>query len=330
MSTEAATSTRRRRLSPRAPTKYADRTKGARGDYQIVTSRAYRRREAGLGYALIAPALALFAVFSFYPFLRNFYLALYHAGNYPGLPNHYVGLSQMGDVLTSSTFLQSLKTTGIFMAIIVPVGVAAGLVLAILAHQKMRGLAIFRTAFASTVTSSAAVGAAVATLLLDPNFGFLPWLHLSINPSITNNPTWALPTVSLIQAWLFTGVSFIIFMAGLQSLPDEVLEAATVDGASPWRRMTRVTIPLLSSSIYVCIIVAMIGALQGFGQIDTLIGISGSANVHTNVLIYLVYQAVYSVNYGLAACYSIALFALTLILTLVQLRLYQRRQRAVA
>lgn len=280
---------------------------------------------------MILPALAMFAVFSFYPFFRNFYLALFHAGDYPGLPNHYVGLTQLGDTLTSSVFLQSLKSTAIFAAIIVPVGVAAGLLLALLAHERIRGLAIYRTAFASTVTSSAAVGAAVANLLLNPNFGFLPWLHITINPSVTNNTTWALPTVALIQAWLFTGVSFIIFMAGLQSLSEEVLEAATVDGASPWRRLTRVTIPMLAPQIYLCIIVAMIGALQGFGQIDTLIGASGSAYVHTNVLIYLVYQAITDQNnYGLAACYSIALFAISLVLTVAQLALTQRRQRALA
>jgi ABC-type sugar transport system permease subunit len=84
-------------------------------------------------------------------------------------------------------------------------------------------------------------------------------------------------------------------------------------------------VPLLSTSIYVTIVVAMIGALQSFGQIDILIGMDSSGYVHTNVLIYLVYQAVFNNDPGLAACYSIALFVITLIVTIVQIRLYQRR-----
>jgi len=128
-------------------------------------------------------------------------------------------------------------------------------------------------------------------------------------------------------------------MAGLESpaqrrsrtqqvrLSDEVLEAAIVDGASAWQRLWKVTVPLLAPSIYVTVIVATIGALQGFGQIDVLIGTGGSAFVHTNVLIYLVYQTIeIRSNYGLAACYSIALFVITLAVTLAQLRLWQRGQ----
>lgn len=293
-----------------------------------VVGRDYQRREAWLGLALTLPAFLFFAVFSFYPFFHNFYIALFRSGDYAFDPNRYVGPSQFFDAITSSTFIESLKTTAIYVAIVVPVGVLGGLFLAVLAHQKIRGLAIYRTAFSSTITSSVAVGGAVTYLLLNPSFGFLPWLHLSINPTITNNPTWALPTVALIQAWLFSGVAFIILMAGMQSLPEEVLEAASIDGASSWRRLWKVTVPLLSSSIFVTLLVAIVGALQGFGQIDVLIGSSASAFVHTNVLVYLVYQAInVKTNYGLAACYSIALFFITLIFTLLQLRLRQIRMR---
>jgi multiple sugar transport system permease protein len=116
-------------------------------------------------------------------------------------------------------------------------------------------------------------------------------------------------------------------MAGMQPLPDEVLEAALVDGASRWQRLWRVTIPLLAPAIYVTIVVATVGALQGFGQIDVLIGTSASAYLHTNVLIYLLYQEItVRANYGVAACLAIILFAITLVITLVQLRLWQGRQ----
>jgi ABC-type sugar transport system permease subunit len=294
-------------------------------DSDFVVGRNYRRRESLMAYALIAPAFFFFIVFGFYPFARNFYLALLKNGAYPGLPSHYVGPSQLWSTLVSPTFIDSLRSTAIFVAIIVPFGVLGGLTLALMAHQKLRGIAAYRTAFASTVISSIAVAAAVFNIFLSPSNGFLPWLHLNISPPVLSNPTWALPSMALIQVWQFTGVAFIIMMAGLQSLPEEVLEAAIVDGATYWQRLRRVTIPLMAPSIYVTIVVATVGALQGFGQIDVLIGTGSSAFVHTNVLIYLVYQAItVQSNYGLAACYSLILFVITLVVTLLQLRLWQR------
>ncbi len=290
-----------------------------------VVGRNYRRREALLGLSLTLPALLIFAVFSFYPLIKTFILTLYRSGDYVGIPNKFVGLSQLTSAWSSSVFLQSLRSTAIYVIIVVPLGVLGGLFLAILAHRKVRGLAIFRTAYASTITSSVAVGAAVFGLFLNPSYGFLPWLGIHIIPQVINNPTWALPAMALIQVWTFMGTSFIILMAGMQSLPDEVLEAAEIDGASSWRRLWRVTVPLLSTSIYITIVVATVGALQGFGQIDVLIGPAGSAYVHTNVLVYLIYQSItYNPNYGLAACYAIALFFITLVFTLIQLRLRQR------
>ena len=292
-----------------------------------VVGRNYRRREAMLGLGLTVPAFFFFAVFAFYPFVRNFYLILFKQNpTFEGPGSKYVGLNQFWAAVSSPTFTDSLRSTAIFVAIVVPLGVAGGLFLALLAHRKLRGIAFYRTAFASSVTSSLAVGAVVFGLFLNPSIGFLPWLGITINPQVTASPTWALPAVALIQVWQFSGVGFIILMAGLQSLPDEVLEAAMVDGASSWQKLRRVTIPLLAPSIYVTIVVATVGALQGFGQIDVLIGAASSAFVHTNVLIYLVYQEIENNgNYGLAACYSVALFAITLTVALIQMRLRQRQ-----
>jgi ABC-type sugar transport system permease subunit len=94
-------------------------------------------REAGLGYLLLLPAFVIFSVFIFYPFLRNFYLGFFSTPPFPGQPKNYVGLDQYKDVLTSSEFLDSLKVTVIFAAITVPVGIALGILLAVLAHQKL-------------------------------------------------------------------------------------------------------------------------------------------------------------------------------------------------
>jgi len=290
------------------------------------TLSARRRREAGLAYLLLLPALIIFAVFTFYPFLKNFKLALYQNPPYPGLPSHFVGLHQIGSVLGSSSFHQSLISTLLFVLMVVPTGLLGGLVLALAAHRQLKGMAGYRMIFSSTVVSSVAVAAVVFGTLMDPVVGLLPWLGLNPHPAILDNPTWALPAVAVIAIWQFLGLSFIIMTAGLQSMPDEVLEAARLDGAGSWTMFWRVTVPLLSPTLFFGLVVGTIYAFQSFGQIDILIGPQNAAFTHTNVLLYYVYQALSIQNDpGLAAVLSLVLFFILLALTLLQLRFLERR-----
>jgi sn-glycerol 3-phosphate transport system permease protein len=291
-----------------------------------VRRRARRVREAGLGYLLLLPALCVFGVFVFYPFARNFKLALYQTPPYPNLPSTYVGLHQVGQVLSSSNFLESLVTTVLFVVFIVPAGLLIGLFLAVVAQRQLRGIAAYRVIFSSTVVTSVAVSALVFYSLMNPVVGLLPWLGISPHPSVLENTTWALPAVAVMAVWQFIGMSFIIMSAGLQALPEDVLEAAKVDGASTWTSFWRVTVPLLSPTLFFALVVAMIYAFQTFGQIDILIGYQNAAYEHVNVLIYNIYTTlVYEENPGRAAVMSIALFAITLVLTVLQLRILERR-----
>ena len=251
-------------------------------------------------------------MFTFYPFLRNFKLALYENPPYPGLPSHYVGLHQVSTVLGSTQFHQSLVSTLLFVAMLVPTGLIGGLLLAVVAHREMKGMAIYRTIFSSTVVTSVAVAAVVFGTLMDPVVGLLPWLGVNPHPAILQNPTWALPAVTLIAVWQFLGLSFIIMSAGLQSVPEEILEAARLDGAGSWTTFWRVTVPLLSPTLFFALVVGTIFAFQSFGQIDILIGYQNAGFTHTNVLLYYIYQALsVSNDPGLAAVLSIALFAIS-------------------
>lgn len=287
--------------------------------------RARRLREASLGYLLILPASVLFGVFVFYPFFRNFFLSLYRNPPFPGLPRSFVGLHQFGQVLGSSSFEQSLVSTLLFVLFTVPVGIAIGLLLAVAAHQRLRGVAAYRMIFSSTVATSTAVASVIFGTLMNPVVGLLPWLGINPNPSVLQNPTWALPAVSLVTVWQGVGLSFILMSAGLQSVPDDLLEAARVDGAGAWRRFWRVTVPLLSPTLFFALVVATILAFQSFGQIDILTG-QQSAAVHTNVLIYYVYTALtYDHDPGKAAVLSIMLFVITMAFALVQIRVLERR-----
>jgi sn-glycerol 3-phosphate transport system permease protein len=283
-----------------------------------------RRREAGLAFLLIAPALVIFSVFVFFPFAKNFELALYRNPPFPGLPSKFVGLKQISDVLGSSDFRNSLWVTVVFALLTVPVGIILGLLLAQLANQRLRGISIYRTIFSSTVATSVAVAAVIFGTLMNPQVGLLPWLGIHPTPAILDNPSWALPAVALATIWQNLGLSFILMSAGLQAVPEDVLEAAQVDGASAWTRFWRVTVPLLSPTIFFTAVVGSIFAFQTFGQIDLLT--RGGPQNKTNVLTYFIVTQLHDhQNPGTAAVLSIALFLITLVLTLLQLRFLERR-----
>jgi ABC-type sugar transport system permease subunit len=287
--------------------------------------RRRRLREAALGYALILPALAVFATFVFYPFVKNFKLALYQTPPYPGLPSHYVGLHQVNHVLTSSSFLQSLASTLLFVVLVVPAGLLGGLFLAVVAYRQLRGITAYRVIFSSTVVTSVAVSALIFGTLMNPIVGLLPWLGINPHPPILQNPTWALPAIALMSVWQFLGLSFIIMSAGLSSVPEEVIEAARVDGASSWTVFWRVTVPLLSPTLFFGLVVGTIYAFQTFGQVDILIS-NYAPDVHANLLVYNIYTTLVSdQNPGVAAVMAIVLFVITLFFTLLQMRFLERR-----
>jgi ABC-type sugar transport system permease subunit len=283
-------------------------------------------KEASLAYLLLLPALVIFGVFVFYPFLENFKLALYENPPFPGLPSRYVGLHQVGHVLSSTAFTQSLVATLLFVVMVVPLGLFLGLVLAVAAHRRLKGMTFYRVIFSSSVVSSVAVAAVIFGTLMDPVVGFLPWLGINPHPALLESPTWALPAVALISVWQFLGLSFIVMSAGLQSVPDEIMEAAAIDGASAWTRFWRVTVPLLSPTIFFAVVIGTIFAFQQFGAIDILVGPENAAFEHVNVLVYYVYQALQvQSDPGLAAVLSIVLFLITLFFTLAQVRVLERR-----
>jgi len=292
-----------------------------------VTVRAPSRRakDALLGYALVLPSLLLFGVFVIYPFVKNFWLALHRTPPFPGLPQKYVGLDQVGDVLSSSEFQKSLRITVLFVLYTVPTGIVLGLLLAVLAHRQMKGSGVYRTIFSSTVATSVAAASVIFFTLLNPQVGLLTyWLGRSGEIGVLDDPKTALVAVSVVTIWQNLGLSFILMSAGLQGVPDDLYEAAAVDGANARQRFWHVTLPMLSPTIFFAAVVGSIMAFQAFGQIDILT--QGGPNDSTNVLVYSIYRDVFRFgNDGVAAVKAIALFVIVLILTVVQLRFAERR-----
>ena len=266
--------------------------------------------------------MVLFAVFSFYPFLRNFKLMLYETPPVPGLPAHYVGLHQIVPTITSTQFTQSLVTTLVFVVLVVPISLILGLALAVAAHRKLKGIGIYRMIFSSTVVSSVAVASVVFGTLLNPVVGLLPWLGINPTPPALESTTWALPSVACITIWQFLGLAFIIMSAGLSSVPDELLEAARIDGAGavdallahdgaaalPHHLLRRggehhLRLPVLRR------------------QWTSSSAAPNAVRLHTNVLIYdIVNTLQVDNNPGAAAIMATVLFLIMLGLTLVQMR----------
>jgi sn-glycerol 3-phosphate transport system permease protein len=284
-----------------------------------------RSKEALLAYALLLPAFVVFGVFVFYPFARNFEYALYRTPPFPGLPKTYVGFDQIGDVLSSHDFQNSVWVTILFLLYTVPIGVLLGLLLANLAHQKLKGIRAYRTIFSSTVATSVAAASVIFFTLLNPQVGlFTYWLGREGEISVLQDPKTALIAVSVTTIWQNLGLSFIVMSAGLQAIPDDLYEAARVDGASATRRFWRVTVPMLSPTIFFATVVGGILAFRAFGQIDLLT--EGGPVQKTNVLVYAIYRQVFrNNNDGVAAVYAIALFLLVMMLTFIQMRFLERR-----
>src|SRR5438309_10583293 len=287
------------------------------------TARALRSLAVGLAY--LAPALLIFVVFVFIPLGRTFYLSFYNTRS-TGLVTSFNGIDHYIDLITSQTFRSSLLATGLFASYAVPIGIALGLLLGVLLNRRLRGISVFRTMMASTVAISVAVGSVIWLLLCNPSLGRLNYVLSLVGirgPEWLIQPTTAIIAVSITTIWLTLGTNIIVLLAGLQGVPEEIYEAARLDGARGARMFTRITIPLVSPSLFFLLVVDTVAVLQAFTQIHLLT--RGGPVDATRTLVYSIYlDAFQNFQFGFASAESVVLFALVLILTLVQFRFVER------
>jgi len=278
-----------------------------------------RVRESLTAYGMLAPSLAVFGVFFFYALYRLVYLGL-HQQNRTGTAERWVGFSQFTDVLGGAEFRSGLWITLQYVLWTVPAGIILGVLLAVAAHRRLKGIRFFQTVFASTVATSVAVASVIFFVLLNPvvgYFGDVGFISLS-------DPNSAIRGVALSSVWQNLGLTFIIVLAGLQAIPDELVEAATVDGFGPVRRFFKVTLPLLSPTMLFLVVVLTVFALQAFAQIDILT--QGGPAGSTETLVFKIFRLGQEpVNVGRGAVMAIGLFLVTLVVALVQFSLLNRR-----
>lgn len=267
----------------------------------------------------------VFSTFQFYPMLRTIWLGFYREDPFGG--RFYVGVDQYRDVVTSGDFLHSLWITAQFALITVGFGLALGLTLAVLAHQRIKGITVFRTIFSSTVATSVAVSSLIWLVLFQPSIGIVNQFLGSIGREpvqwLLDKDT-ALWAVAATTVWQNLGITFIVLIAGLQGISDDLYESARVDGASPWLQFREITIPMLSPTLLFTSVILSINAFQSFGQVDLLT--QGGPGDATNVIVYSIYQEAFeNRNAGVASAQAVVLFIIVLTLTLVQFTFFERR-----
>jgi sn-glycerol 3-phosphate transport system permease protein len=246
------------------------------------------------------------------------YLGL-HQQNRFGTAERWVGFDQYRAVLTGDEFTDGLWITVRFVLLTVPLGIALGVLLAVAANRRLRGIKVFQTIFASTVASSVAVASVFFFVLVNPQvgyFGDVGFVSLS-------DPDTALRGVALSAIWQNLGLTFVIVLAALQAVPEEVEEAATLDGYGPVRRLLRITLPMISPALLFVVVVLVIFGFQTFAQVEILTG-GGPAGA-TETLVYKIFNSQQPLDRGEGSVMAVGLFGITLVVTLVQLRVLERR-----
>jgi multiple sugar transport system permease protein len=283
---------------------------------------AKRRREWAewlAGYAFLAPSFIILAVFTYFPVAYALGLSFFRWRIMRGEPT-FNGLTNYELLLTSEDFWQAVGNTVYFAVGAIPTGMAVSLFIALLLNRPLRARTIYRTAFfLPTVTSMVAVSV-VWMWIYHPDVGLMNYLlNLLHLPSIRwlNDPRWAMPALIILGVWKGLGYNVIIYLAGLQNIPQHLYEAAQIDGANRLQLFRHVTWPLLTPTTFLILIMAVINSFQSFTEFHVMT--QGGPIGSTTVIVYYLYQQAFQqFNMGYGSALAIVLFLIILGLTLIQ------------
>lgn len=279
-----------------------------------------RQRQAVAAYVFIAPAMAIFTLFTLLPVAIALYLSLTNYDVFTRLD--WIGARNYTDALEDELFWRALANTVTYAVWSIPLSMALGLVVALLLNRKLRGLAIYRTVYYLPVVTSMVAVAMIWIQLFDPLYGVLStgletlglrgidWL---------GDPGLAMPSIIAVSVWKVIGWNMLIYLAGLQAIPDHLNEAAAIDGANAVQTFWSITLPLLVPTTFFIFVTSLIGAFQVFDQVYVMTG-GGPANATTTV-VHQIYNAAFkALDMGYAAAMSFLLFAIILVVTIVSFR----------
>lgn len=276
-----------------------------------------RTRRDLVGYGFIAPWLIGFLAFTAWPFLRSVYLSFTRYDIVR--PPKWVGLANYQSLVTTDeVFRTSAWVTLKFALVSVPLGIVAGVGLALLLNANVRGIAVYRTVFFLPSIVPTVASTAIFMWILNPQIGLVNGLLAKVGvtgPGWLNDPKWALWSLMFMGLW-GVGNSMVIYLAGLKDIPTYLYEAAIVDGAGPLRRLTKITLPMLTPVIFFNLVMGVIGSLQYFTQAFIMTG-GGPEDSTRFYALYLFDRAWRYADMGYASAMAWILFLAVVVLTSV-------------
>lgn len=279
-----------------------------------------------LPYLLVAPQLAITIIFFFLPAGQALWQA-FHLEDPFGLSTTFVGLDNFRDLLRDREYLNSFKVTAIFSALVAVLGLSVSLLLAVLANRVVHAAGFYRNLLIWPYAVATAVAGVLWLFLFSPSVGILAVYMmeagLAWNPRLRADD--AMMLVVLAAVWKQISYNFIFFLAGLQAIPRSLLEAAAIDGASPFRRFWTIVFPLLSPTTFFLLVVNVIYAFfDTFAIIDIMT--QGGPGTSTAILVYKVYTTGFKgLDIGSSAAQSVILMLIVVALTVVQFRYIDRK-----
>lgn len=279
-----------------------------------------------LPYLLLLPQLVITVVFFFLPAGQAMWQSFRMEDPF-GLSSTFVGLSNFTELFNSYEYMQSFKTTAVFSLLVAVLGLSISLLLATLADRVVKAASIYKTLLIWPYAVATAVAGVLWLFLFSPSVGvlavYLNDLGIGWNPRL--NSDHAMILVVLASVWKQISYNFLFFLAGLQSIPRSLIEAAAIDGASPLRRFWTIVFPLLSPTTFFLLVINVIYAFfDTFAIIDIMT--QGGPGDSTSILVYKVYNAGFKgLDIGSSAAQSVVLMLIVVALTVVQFRFIDRR-----
>src|SRR5690606_19997307 len=276
-------------------------------------------RHKTLPYLLVAPQLAITIIFFFLPAGQALWQA-FHLQDPFGLSSTFVGLENFRELLRDREYLNSFKVTAVFSALVALLGLSISLLLAVMANRVVRAAGFYRNLLIWPYAVATAVAGVLWLFMFSPSVGilavYLMEAGLAWNPRLSADDAMAL--VVLASVWKQISYNFIFFLAGLQAIPQSLLEAAAIDGASPFRRFWTIVFPLLSPTTFFLLVVNVIYAFfDTFAIIDIMT--QGGPGTSTSILVYRVYTTGFKgLDIGSSAAQSVILMLIVVALTVVQ------------
>jgi sn-glycerol 3-phosphate transport system permease protein len=283
-------------------------------------------RSGWLPWALLAPQMLVIGVFFFWPAGQALYQSLQQQDPF-GTSIEYVGLDNFRQLFADPGYVESFKTTALFSVLVAGIGIAVSLLLAVFADRITRGGTFYKTMLILPYAVAPAVAAVLWVFMFSPSLGVVAYAlgHLGIDWNHLLNSGHAMTLIVMAAIWKQLSYNFLFFLAGLQSIPRSLIEAAAIDGARPWRRFWTLQFPLLSPTTFFLLVINIVYAFfDTFAIVDA--ATHGGPGTDTAILVYKVYYDGFkAMDLGGSAAQSVVLMAIVVVLTVIQFRYVEKK-----